>query len=694
MEKYPPLSKKFPHFLHGGDYNPEQWKDTPEIWDQDMELMKLAHCNTMSVGIFSWAVLEPEEGVFDFHILDTIMDKLERNGCKAVLATPSGARPAWLAQNYPEVLRTRYDGIRNQFGARHNHCFTSPVYREKTQKINRMLARRYKDHPALLVWHVSNEYNGECYCPLCQEAFRSWLKEKYKGDLDELNRQWWTGFWSHTYTDWQQILPPSPLGEMRTHGLNLDWKRFVTAQTVDFMKNEVVPLKELTPDIPVTTNMMGTFPGLDYHRFRETVDVISWDSYPNWHNPDLPHLPADTAFVHDLNRSLLDGKPFMLMESTPSTQNWMSVNKLKKPGMHELSSLQAVAHGADTVQYFQWRKGRGGSEKFHGAVVDHYGGADTRVFQDVAQVGRDLEKLDQVLGSYRDSKVAIVFDWDNGWAIEDMQALKRDKKGYLELCRQYYYPFWKKGVSVDIIEMTQDFSRYDLLILPMLYLLKPETADRIGTYVKNGGTVVASYLAGQVNENDLCYLGGFPAQGLGEVFGIWAEEIDSLFDGETKQVAVRGGAVNCSEDKNYLATDYCELVHLKGAESWGDYREDFFAGMPALTFNRYGEGSAWYIAFHDQGDFSCDFFYRLIEELRLPKALELEDSVLEELENVTATAREDDLYRYIFVQNFGDKSQELTLPAGSYFDMLEQREAEKILQLRPFGVRVLRTSKE
>lgn len=211
---------------------------------------------------------------------------------------------------------------------------------------------------------------------------------------------------------------------MRTHGLNLDWKRFVTAQTVDFMKNEVVPLKELTPDIPVTTNMMGTFPGLDYHRFRETVDVISWDSYPNWHNPDLPHLPADTAFVHDLNRSLLDGKPFMLMESTPSTQNWMSVNKLKKPGMHELSSLQAVAHGADTVQYFQWRKGRGGSEKFHGAVVDHYGGADTRVFQDVAQVGRDLEKLDQVLGSYRDSKVAIVFDWDNGWAIEDMQALQ------------------------------------------------------------------------------------------------------------------------------------------------------------------------------------------------------------------------------------------------------------------------------
>ena len=353
----------YPHIIHGGDYNPEQWLDCPEILEKDVELMKKAHCNAMSIGIFSWSFLEPEEGVYNFEYLDEIIKRLGDNGIKIVLATPSGARPRWMAEKYPEVLRVGADKRRMMYGTRHNHCFTSPIYREKTANINRRLAERYGKNPNVIMWHISNEYGGECYCEKCISAFREWLKKKYDNDLNKLNKQWWTGFWSHTVTDWNQIEPPSPIGEDRTilPGLTLDWYRFITYQTTDFMRAEIAAVREAAPHIPVTTNFMGSYqPFLDYHYMKDYVDVISWDSYPDWHS-DRGNVneAAYIAFNHDLHRSLKH-KPFMLMESTPSLTSWKPVCNLKKPGMHKLASIQAIAHGSDTVQYFQWRKGRGG----------------------------------------------------------------------------------------------------------------------------------------------------------------------------------------------------------------------------------------------------------------------------------------------------------------------------------------------
>ena len=245
------------YLLHGGDYNPDQWLNRPDILTDDLKLMKLANTNTYSVGIFAWSALESEEGVYHFEWLDKIFENIHQNGGHIILATPSGARPAWLSQKYPEVLRTNESRIKQLHGARHNHCMTSSVYREKTQHINRLLAERYGSHPALLMWHVSNEYGGECHCDLCQEAFREWLKETYHNDLDSLNEAWWGPFWSHTFNEWTQIQSPSPIGEDAVHGLNLDWRRFVTDQTIDFYQNEIVPLREITPNIPVTTNFMA-----------------------------------------------------------------------------------------------------------------------------------------------------------------------------------------------------------------------------------------------------------------------------------------------------------------------------------------------------------------------------------------------------------------------------------------------------
>ena len=470
-KRFPPISGKLPVFMHGADYNPDQWLHAPEVLQEDIRLMKLSHSNVMAVGIFAWSALEPEEGVFTFEWLDKVLDDFAANGLYAWLATPSGARPAWMSAKYPEVLRVGANRQRNLHGARHNHCYTSPVYREKVAILNAKLAERYAFHPAVVGWHISNEYGGECHCGYCQDAFRAWLKRKY-GTLEVLNYAWWNAFWSHTITDWSQIESPAPHGETAVHGLNLDWRRFVTDQTIDFYRHEVAPLKAANPALPATTNMMDLFDGLDYWKFADVVDVVSWDAYPTWHDADSESKVASWfAFNHDLFRSL-KGKPFMLMESTPSLTNWQPVSKLKRPGMHKLSSMQAVAHGSDSVQYFQWRKSRGSSEKFHGAVVDHVGHEHTRVFRDVTEVGETLGKLSgDVLGAGVDANVAIVFDWDNRWAVRDAQGPRNMGVHYEQTVVQHYRAFWELGISVDIVSRHADVSKYKLVVAPMMYML-------------------------------------------------------------------------------------------------------------------------------------------------------------------------------------------------------------------------------
>jgi len=679
---YPPINPKFPHFLHGGDYNPDQWIATPEVWDEDMRLMKLAGCNAMSVGIFSWSQLEPEEGRFEFGWLDTIMDKLAENDAFAVLATPSGARPAWMSRKYPEVLRVNADRTRILHGMRHNHCPTSPVYREKVSIINRKLADRYKDHPALLVWHVSNEYGGECHCELCQEAFRAWLRERYNNDIDALNQAWWMRFWSHAATDFSQIESPCPHGESRVHGLSLDWKRFVTDQTIDFFESEIVPLRELTPGVPVTTNFMGTYPGLNYFKFAPHLDVISLDSYPGWHSHPDVDIAMGTAFVLDLNRCLKGGQPFMLMESTPSATNWQRVCKLKRPGMHKLASLQAVAHGSDTVQYFQWRKGRGSSEKFHGAVVDHVGHENNRVFRDVAEVGEALKRLDPIIGTTVRPEAAVIFDWENMWAFNDALGPRNIKKDYLATCHRHYSPLWRRSIPVDVIDADQPFDGYKLLIAPLLYMVRSGVGERIESFVEKGGTFVATYWSGIANETDLVYLGGFPGP-LRKVLGIWAEEIDALFDGETNHVVpVEGNALRLSA--RYEASELCDLIHAETAEVLATYAGDFYAGRPALTVNKFGKGRAYYVASRNEGRFQDDFYAALVEELGIEPVLAADMPA-----EVVAAKRTNGERDFVFLMNFAPAERAVEIREEGLTDLEDGYAVSGAVTLRPYQCLIL-----
>jgi len=677
-ERYPPINPKCPHMLHGGDYNPDQWPAS--VWKEDMRLMKLAGCNAMSVGIFAWAALEPEEGRFEFGWLDRIMDMLAENGAYAVLATPSGSKPAWMSRKYPEVCRVNSHGLRDPHQGRHNHCRTSPIYREKAQIINRGLAERYKDHPALLIWHVSNEYNGsECFCELCLAAWRDWLRAKY-ADLDQLNNAWWTAFWSHTFTDWDQILPV----DHSICGMMLDWRRFITDQTIDFFRDEIVPLRELTPNVPVTTNFMGISTTLDYWRFAAEVDVIAWDSYPTWHDPGGDtEVACRTAFIHDVNRCMKAGKPFMLIESVPSTTNWMHVSKLKRPGMHLLSSLQAVAHGSDTVQYFQWRKGRGGAEKFHGAVVDHFGSEDSRVFGDVAEVGAALKKLDAVIGTTVRPEAAVIYDWHNRWGIDLMAGLGRDLRQYAETCIRHYRPLWSRGVPVDVIEELCDFSRYKLLIAPMLYMLRPGVAGRLEKYVAEGGTLVMTYWSGIVDENDLCFLGGWPGAGLREVLGIRDEETDATWPHERNSVVMAEGNPPAMRGR-YEARDLFALIHAEGAQVLGTYGGDFYAGRPALTVNRYGDGKAYYIASRNDESFLRDFYGRLTADLGIEPVLQADLP-----EGVTAQMRTDGRRRFVFLMNFTPDERTVDLGAETFRDLLAGTDVTGATSMSPYAVMAL-----
>ncbi|MEC0226427.1 beta-galactosidase [Paenibacillus alba] len=680
-QKIPPISGKLPVLMHGADYNPDQWLHDPRILEEDIRLMKLAGCNVMAIGIFAWTALEPTEGTFTFEWMDRLLDTFKENGIYAWLATPSGARPAWMSERYPEVRRVAANRVRNLHGLRHNHCFTSPVFREKTAIINKKLAERYGEHPAVIGWHISNEFGGECHCGYCQDAFRTWLQKKYS-TLEALNSAWWTSFWAHVYTDWKQIESPAPHGENMVHGHNLDWRRFVTDQTVDFCKHEIDTVRGANPDLPVTTNM-HMIEGLDYRKFAPILDVISWDAYPTWHEQqDDSGLGASVAFYHDLFRSLKQ-KPFLLMESTPSLTNWQSVSKLKQPGMHKLSSLQAVAHGSDSVQYFQWRKSQGSSEKFHGAVVDHAGHEHTRVFKDVAELGQTLANVSEVAGTTTPAETAILFDWDNRWAIKDSQGPRNMGIHYEETVLAHHRAFWEEGVPVDIIGAEDDLTKYKLIVAPMLYLCREETGHKLEKFVELGGTLVTTYWSGVVNEHDLCHLGGFPGP-LRKTLGIWAEEIEGLYDHD------RNGLVMLANNPlgltgTFESHEICEIIHSEGAEVLGVYTDSFYAGMPALTVNQLGEGQAYHMATRLKPDFLQAFYKKIIEQTGVARAM---DTVLPH--GVTAQVRTDGLTDYIFIMNFSGKSSCVSLDNASYSRLESNETVEGTIELAVNGIELLK----
>lgn len=632
--------------LYGGDYNPEQWPE--EIWSEDMRMFKLAHIDVVTLNVFSWATLQPNEDSYDFSKLDKIMEMVKANGLKVCFATSTAVHPAWMARKYPDVLRTEHSGIRRKFGSRHNSCPNSPTYRKYAAKLAQKLAQRYGNEENIVAWHISNEYGGECYCENCEKAFRKWLKEKY-GTIEELNRVWNLAFWGHTMYDWEDVVVPNLQTEewiwdyIRTNfqGISLDYRRFQSESMLECFKIEKAELKKITPDIPVTTNLMGFYKPLDYYKWAKEMDFVSWDNYPTYNA-----FPAQIAMSHDLMRGLKQGQAFWLMEQTPGVTNWHPYCALKRPGVMRLWSYQAVAHGSDTVMFFQMRRSIGACEKYHSAVIDHAGHENTRVFREITQLGEELEKIgNETLGATTKSQVAIVFDWDNWWAAEYSAGPSR-LISYIEEVQSYYKALREANISVDIISTEDDMSAYRLVAAPMLYMCKDGYDERIREYVKNGGTFITTYFSGYVEDHDLVVTGGYPAR-LRDILGIWVEESDAIIEGQCNCFDYNG--------KEYPATVLCDLLHLEGSEALTTYKTDFYAGMPVLTKNEFGIGKAYYVATRSNDEFYSVFLKQLCAENNISPIMEVPSEV-------EVTQRENENGKFLFILNHSNETKEILIP--------------------------------
>ena len=562
----------------GGDYNPEQW-DEP-VWKEDDELMRAAGVNLATVGVFSWALLEPEEGRYDFDWLDAHLDRLHANGVAVDLATPTASPPPWFTDAHPDALPVSQDGTRLVHGSRDTYCVAAPGYRDAARRIATALAERYGDHPAVALWHVHNEYVTLCWCDHAAAAFRTWLRARH-GTLDALNEAWGTAFWSQRYTSWEQILPPRATQWHHNPGQTLDYRRFWSDATLAAFRDQRDAIRAHS-DRPVTTNLMlPPYQNVDLWAFGREVDVVTIDQYPPAPGRDAA---ADAALLADRARSLGGGAPWLLMEQGTNTVYAGDRVLAKEPGEILRHTLGHVARGSDGALFFQWRQSRAGAEQWHSAMVPH-AGPDSRIFREVVETGRALTALAELAGSTVTGEVAVLHDSDAWWALTVDGLPSVELKDYHGALRRAHRALWDAGVTTDFAHPEADLSRFRLVLAPALFLLSDAGAANLRRYVEGGGLLLVQHASGVVDERLHARLGGYPAAPLRSALGVRIEEFRPLAQDE--RITLSDGA---------HGTAWSESLRVEGAEPVASYTHGMLAGSPALTRHRLGAGQGWYLS--------------------------------------------------------------------------------------------------
>jgi len=573
---------------------------------------------------------------------------------------------------HPEILPINADGVRLWHGSRRHYCPHNPDYRQYAKRIAAQLAERYKNHPALAMWHVDNEYSGECFCDTSAAAFRAWLNKRY-GSLDKLNFAWGTAFWSQTYLDWDEIMPPRRAPTQVNSTQQLDWARFSSDSWLVCFDEQKSTLKAITPHIPVTTNFMGFHKGVDYFKLAKHEDVVSQDSYPETYEPDWA---ARAGMICDLIRSVGARQPWILMEQATSQVNWRQRNPNKRPGVMRLCSLQAVARGADGIMFFQWRASKAGAEKHHSGMLPH-GGTDTRVWREVKAMGNELPKLDSALGSQVKTDVAILMDWENWWALELDSKPSNDLKLYPQLY-SYYKLFFDRNITVDFAHPESDLSRYKLVIAPNLYLVNDNSAKNINHYVENGGNLVMSFFSGIVDENEHIRLGGYPAP-FRAMLGLTVEEY-------APYPASLTNAFQTADGKLFECSFWSDVINLKNAKAIATYKQDYYAGSPAITHNTYGKGNAFYVGTvpNESGmewliDHACKSAGVQPISVNVPAGVEI-------LHRTNGNSS------WLFILNHSNENKTVPLERNG-FNLLTGKKTNDSIMLEPTGVAVLQLDK-
>ncbi len=570
---------------YGGDYNPEQWPE--EVWADDVALMAEAGVDLVTVAVFAWSELQGGPGrELEGGWLDRVLDLLDQAGVRVDLATATASPPPWLAASHPEILPVTAAGVRLSPGGRQHYCPSSPVYREAAVDLVERMARRYGGHSALELWHIGNEFGCHvpaCYCDVSAAAFRAWLQDRY-GDIDELNRAWGTAFWSQRYRSFDEVLPPRIAPTFPNPAQRLDYRRFSNDELLACYQAEKAVLRELTPEVPVTTNLMGLFRPVDGWRWAAEMDVVSVDRYPD---PADPNAHIGAALVADLTRSLAGPRPWYLMEQAPGAVNWRPINAAKSRGQYRRWSLQAVARGADAILQFQWRASAAGAEKFHSAMVPH-AGTDTHLWREVVALGADLVRLAPVAGRPVPAEVAVLLDWESWWGLE-LDSHPSAEVRQVALLLELYTPLFEAGFVVDVAHPAADLSAYALVVIPALYSVGDGTAANIDGYVRRGGVAVVTYFSAVVDTADRIQLGGYPAPWR-EMLGLAVEEFAPMPAGTTDRLTGVLAAATSS------ARRWEERIQLRGAEALLSLASGPLEGGAAVTVHDHGLGAAYYMA--------------------------------------------------------------------------------------------------
>ncbi|MGN9908933.1 beta-galactosidase [Phytohabitans sp. LJ34] len=649
----------------GCDYNPEQW--SPDVWREDVRLMRQAGIDIVAINIFGWAYLEPRPDEYDFTGLDAIVRLLHEHDIKINLGTGTASPPPWLATRHPEILPVAADGTTLYPGGRQAWCPSSPVFRRRALALVERVARRYGEHPALALWHVSNElgcHNAHCYDEDTAEAFRRWLRKRY-GSVDALNDGWGTSFWSQRYGDWSEVRPPGQALSARNPGQVLDFHRFSSDELLDYYRDEVEVLRRHSA-VPITTNFMVTahIRNLDYWTWAPEMDVVANDHYLDHR---LGDPTAELAFAADLTRGLAGGQPWMLMESAVGAVTWQPHNLTKAPGEAIRNSLTHVARGADAVCFFQWRASTQGAEKFHSALIPH-AGTDTEAWREVLRLSATLDRLDEVAGTTVDTDVALLFSWQAWWACDGESRPSQDLR-YLDQVHRAYNAVRELGATTDVVAPSAALDRYRLVVVPCLHLVSDQEAAAIQAYVAAGGHVLVTFYSGIVDQDDRIRLGGYPGA-FCEMLGVSVEEFVPLLPGH-----------EVSLDTGGRARLWTERLRTTTARPVARYVGGPLPGVAAVTRNAYGAGTAWYVATELRPDALRDVVREAVRTAGVrPLGPEGDGSV--EVVRRSAPGRS-----YLFVVNHGTRDAEY---AATGLELVTGDAVNGLMRIPAGEVRVIR----
>ncbi len=674
----------------GVDYHPEQWvypyggtETNPEsAWAEDIEKMVKAGVNLVRIGEFTWGLCEPEDGKFDFEWMRRVMTLLHHAGIQVVLATPTAAPPVWLARNHPEILPIDEKGLVKHEGTRRAACLNSDVYWNHSKRIVEEIAKALGKHPGLIAWQIDNGLGGN----FTEAAFNNdarrdwhlWLEAKYE-TIGRLNHEMGLRHWGQVVTRWEEVPMPMKAPTAHNPALVLDWCRFCSDTIVQFVRMQADVLREITPNCPVTTNLRPLVHRFDHFDLAEVIDFVSIES-----TAAIKAKSAELACEIDMLRSLKktgirtpDGDSgFWVIEQKAGNVTWQEVNSLVRPGVLRMFTYQLISRGANAIMFFRWRQPRFGTEQFHGAVLPH-SGKPGRVFKEVAQLGDEMKLLTSAIKDTRVvADVCILYSHDNEWALQ--QPNQPNKHFNLrEHIQLFYNALHDRNILVDFARPSEDLSKYKLVIAPSLHLLSGGQADNLKLYVQNGGTLVATFNTGLVDEHNLAPDTGYP-HGLTDLFGLEVVESDMLPKGEENHLTFKGAFPTSHMHPAQL---WCDIIEPTTCQILASYAKDFYGGRAAITINQFGLGKAVYIGTQSHMHFYSDLVTWLRQLCNLHPLLKVPDNV-----EVCMRQREDS--QVFFLLNHQNSPLRITFYKPMH-DFLTGNNITGNFELHPHGVLIL-----